>query len=123
MPAPSISETKCWTIVRDAQALALQSANDHVSIEDICRSLAISRRTLQLSFQRALGIRPASYLRAVRLNAARRTLKECGSVTEAATAWGFWHFGRFAQDYKAMFGEHPSQTAKQHARLRHPERG
>lgn len=118
----SLSETKCWTVVRDAQTLALQSANDSMSIEEICRTLAISRRTLQLSFQRTLGIRPASYLRAVRLNAARRTLKECGSVTEAATAWGFWHFGRFAQDYRAMFGEHPSQTARQNARLRQSDR-
>ncbi len=118
----SLSETRCLRIVRDAQALAMQSANENVSIEDICRSLAISRRTLQMSFHRALGIQPATYLRAVRLNAARRTLKECGSVTEAATAWGFWHFGRFAQAYKAMFGEHPSQTAKHHARLRQSDR-
>lgn len=121
-PTLSMSDAKCWTVVRDAQALALQSVNDSLSIEEICRTLAISRRTLQMSFQRTLGIRPATYLRAVRLNAARRTLKECGSVTEAATTWGFWHFGRFAQDYKAMFGEHPSQTAKQHTRLRHSER-
>jgi AraC family ethanolamine operon transcriptional activator len=108
----TLTETRCRTIVREAQRLALDSPKENLTIEDICRTLEISRRTLQTCFQRALGIRPASYLRAVRLNAARRTLKECGSVTEAATAWGFWHFGRFAQDYRLMFGEHPSHTAR-----------
>jgi AraC family transcriptional regulator, ethanolamine operon transcriptional activator len=115
----SLSETRCRSVVYDAQGLVLEQANANLSIEDICRTLEISRRTLQTCFQRTLGIRPASYLRAVRLNAARRTLKQCGSVTEAATAWGFWHFGRFAQDYKAMFAESPSHTARIYA----PKRG
>lgn len=114
----SLSETRCHAVVRDAQSLVLQQANANLSIEDICRTLEISRRTLQTCFQRTLGIRPTSYLRAVRLNAARRTLKQCGSVTEAATAWGFWHFGRFAQDYKAMFAEPPSHTARIYASKR-----
>jgi AraC family ethanolamine operon transcriptional activator len=55
---------------------------------------------------------PATYLRYIRLNGARRSLKETASVTEAATSWGFWHFGRFAQDYRALFGEQPSATLK-----------
>jgi transcriptional regulator GlxA family with amidase domain len=37
-------------------------------------------------------------------------------VTEAALAFGFAHFGRFAQAYAARFGEKPSQTVK---RARH----
>jgi AraC family transcriptional regulator, ethanolamine operon transcriptional activator len=114
----SLTETRCHAVVRDAQNLVLEQANTNLTIEDICRSLDISRRTLQTCFQRTLGIRPAQYLRAVRLNAARRTLKQCGSVTEAATAWGFWHFGRFAQDYRAMFAEAPSQTARTYAARR-----
>jgi AraC family ethanolamine operon transcriptional activator len=26
--------------------------------------------------------------------------------------FGFWHAGRFSQDYKALFGESPSETLK-----------
>lgn len=114
----SLTDARCRSVVYDAQRLVMEQANANLSIEDICRSLEISRRTLQTCFQHTLGIPPASYLRAVRLNSARRTLKQCGSVTEAATTWGFWHFGRFAQDYKAMFAESPSQTARTYAAKR-----
>lgn len=110
--APSMSESKCWLIVQDAKELAHQSGSENLTVEDLCRTLEVSRRTLQTCFQTALGIRPATYLRVIRLNAARRTLKEGGSVTEAAVAWGFWHFGRFAQDYRQMFGEAPSETVR-----------
>jgi AraC family ethanolamine operon transcriptional activator len=50
----------------------------------------------------------------VRLNGTRRAIKTSASETEAATLWGFWHFGRFAQDYKVMFGEFPSGTFRRH---------
>jgi AraC-like DNA-binding protein len=32
------------------------------------------------------------------------------TVSEIALKWGFYHMGRFAIRYKALFGESPSQT-------------
>jgi AraC family ethanolamine operon transcriptional activator len=79
-------------------------------VDELCEALGVSRRALQYSFEQSLGMNPALYLRAIRLNGARRAIKSGESVTNAATEWGFWHFGRFAHDYHEMFGELPSET-------------
>ena len=34
------------------------------------------------------------------------------NVVDIANAWGFWHSGQFAADYKQLFGELPSTTLK-----------
>lgn len=109
-----IPTDKRWRIVRHACEFAERGGEGAVSIEDICGEVGVSRRALQYCFQDTLEMSPAAYLKAVRLNGARRAIKVCGTVTEAAAQWGFWHFGRFAKDYKAMFGELPSETFRRH---------
>jgi AraC family ethanolamine operon transcriptional activator len=84
-------------------------------------ALDVSRRTLQYAFQEALGINPASYLRVERLNRVRRALGNAQSVTEAATRFGFWHFGHFATEYRTLFGELPSETFRRHKGVVAPE--
>lgn len=99
-------------LVRDVRALAGEDRPEGpLTIEEVCRQFSVSRRTLQYCFNDVMGMAPAAYLRIVRLNGARRSLKAGSSVTDAATASGFWHLGRFARDYRALFGERPSVTA------------
>jgi transcriptional regulator GlxA family with amidase domain len=50
---------------------------------------------------------------AMRLNKVRRYLRQAAdkaTVTEAATHFGFYHFGRFSAHYRRLFGEVPSET-------------
>jgi len=103
-----------WAIVAQARDFALSRPDEPTSIAELCRETGVSRRTLQNCFQEVLGMSPAHFLRAVRMNGVRRMLRGAASVTEAAAHWGFWHFGHFARDYAALFGELPSQT---HRRL------
>jgi AraC-like DNA-binding protein len=49
-----------------------------------------------------------------RMDVVRRALPEGTpgetTVTEVATRYGFWQFGRFSVEYKAVFGESPPTT-------------
>lgn len=103
-------------LVMAARNLAADPFNSGLSVEDLCQRLHLTPRTLHNHFQRTVGESPAEFLRAVRLNACRRRLRssERGPVRvqDVAAQWGFFHMGRFSQQYKAMFGEAPSQTVR-----------
>ena len=59
---------------------------------------------------------PKTYLTWNRFNRVRRELKKYkkGSVkiSDIANAFGFWHMGQFAADYRRLFDELPSETLK-----------
>lgn len=105
-----VAPQRHWALVQQARAQVSQDPETPVTVAALCAGLRVSRRTLQAAFQDVLGMAPAAYLRAERLAGARRALREAPTVTEAAAQWGFWHFGHFAQDYRRLFGELPSQT-------------
>lgn len=96
--------------------LMLSPVGEPLSFHAICRHVGASPRKVEYCFHDVLGVSPARYLRAVRLNRARRDLREAAAanvrVLDVASRWGFWHLGQFAQDYKRQFGELPSQTLR-----------
>mgnify|MGYP006165037533 FL=1 len=100
-------------LVHRVRELVFEHPEQPLSVAELCTRLHVTRRTLQNGFQEALGTSPATYLRTVRLNAVRRALRTQGTkatIADTAARWGFWHMGHFSQDYKALFGETPSQT-------------
>ncbi|HEY1998890.1 helix-turn-helix domain-containing protein [Paraburkholderia sp.] len=103
-------------IVAEARDYVLANRERAVSVPELCERLHVSRRTLQYCFQDVLGMAPATYLRTIRLNGARRDLcdawREPRSVQDVAAAWGFWHLSQFATDYRKLFGVRPSDTLK-----------
>ena len=111
-----VRPTKYWSLVNAVRERLQDASTCPLSIAELCVELGVSRRTAQYAFQDTLNLNPIAYLRAVRLNHVRRELRLGDSVTTAATKWGFWHLSSFAQDYRAMFGELPSATAKRYAR-------
>lgn len=108
---------KSWHVLSLSRELVTQREDHPLSVAELCQSLDMSRRTVQYHFEQALHISPVAFLRAHRLNGVRHMLKTASSVTEAATHWGFWHFGHFLQEYRKMFGELPSVTYKRMHRI------
>ena len=104
------------SVVARARAMLLSKPDHPVTIAELCEQLHVSRRTLQYCFEDTLGVSPLPFLRSIRLNGARRHLREPESVhrsvQDVAAHWGFWHMSQFATDYKKLFGEMPSTTLK-----------
>jgi AraC family transcriptional regulator, ethanolamine operon transcriptional activator len=113
-PAEPVRSASHQQLVDRARAYLKAHAQEPITIADLCQALGVSRRTLQYSFQNVLDINPIRYLKAIRLNGARRDLQVLAAhqttVSDIATKWGFWHFSRFATEYRQMFGELPSHT-------------
>ncbi|PCE25938.1 hypothetical protein BWP39_15525 [Paraburkholderia acidicola] len=107
---PQSHAARDWSLVAAARDLIESSDTCPLSVAELSAQLGVATRTVYHAFQNALDVKPVDYLRAVRLNRVRHELQNAQSVTDAAVRWGFLHFGRFAHDYHAMFGEQPSQT-------------
>jgi AraC-like DNA-binding protein len=89
-----------------------------VYLAEICAATGASERTLRTCCQEHLGMGPIHYLWLRRMHLTRRALLQANpataTVTAIATDHGFWELGRFAREYRALFGETPV------ASLRHP---
>ncbi len=103
--------------VRRAQAFIEGREGDDLSIAVIAQAAGVSPRALQYAFQQHLGCTPLAYLRRVRLDLVRRSLRDGSvvSVADAAVRLGFFNPGRFAAEYRQVFGENPRETLRRAA--------
>ena len=87
-----------------------------IRIPRLAAQVGVSQRTLELSFQETIGISPRTYMRWCRIRAAHRELLQHDpartKVGDVAANWSFTEFGRFAAEYKKLFGELPSKTLR-----------
>ncbi len=92
-----------------------QHLQDDIDLADIEVVAGVSRQKLYDAFHTWRGCTPLAYLKRRRLEAARQMILDSPrsgrTVASIALAWGFNHFGRFANGYKEAFGELPSETA------------
>jgi AraC-like DNA-binding protein len=89
-------------------------------LPELCVRLGVPARTLRTICHEYLGMGPTKYLLLRRMHLARRALRAGDPamihVTDIATQFGFCEFGRFAVNYRALFGESPSTTLRQPSR-------
>ena len=82
-----------------------------ITLDDVAQAAGVSPRALQLAFRQWRGTTPLGWWRDRRLDRAHADLMAgAGSVTGVALRWGFTHFGRFAESYRARFGISPRDT-------------
>jgi AraC-like DNA-binding protein len=85
-----------------------------IALADIAQAAFCSQRTLARAFKDAGEAAPMQYVRKLRLEKIRTALLAPASsrktVAELAFEWGYRHLGEFNRQYRAAFGETPSQT-------------
>lgn len=101
-------------IMRRFYRMMEENPDQAVYLPELCRTIGVSDRTLRTCCHEQLGVSPKRYLVLRRLLFAHRALRRRTSgdstVTEIATQYGFWELGRFAMEYRRLFGETPSAT-------------
>jgi AraC-like DNA-binding protein len=101
-------------IMRRFHQVIEEHLDEPLYVPELCKAVGASERTLRSCCEEHLGMGPKHYLLLRRMHLVRRTLREAApaetTVTEVATRYGFWQFGRFSVEYKALFGESPSTT-------------
>ncbi len=108
--------TQRFQAVRACDAYMHEHIDEPISLQDLSDACGFRPRSLINAFEAFTGVSPMMYLKALRLNGVRKTLRATGRnrarIIDIAMDWGFEHMGHFAADYRAMFGERPSETAR-----------
>jgi AraC-like DNA-binding protein len=98
------------------EQLIQSEQSKQASMADICEMLHVSDRHLRRLCAQHLAMSPRSYDRLRRMSLARRHLRRSGpgsiAVSAVARLYGFRDPGRFAINYRATFGESPSETLR-----------
>ena len=101
--------------VRACDAYMREHIDEPISLQDLSDACGFRPRSLINAFEAFTGVSPMMYLKALRLNGVRKALRANGHrarIIDIAMDWGFEHMGHFAADYRAMFGERPSETPR-----------
>ena len=110
----AVAKRRHALVMRRFHAAVTDSGDHPVYLSDLCAAVGVSDRTLQICCREQLGMGPQRYLWLRRMQHARRALALAdytgATVTEIATAHGFWELGRFAGAYRSLYGELPSAT-------------
>jgi AraC family ethanolamine operon transcriptional activator len=87
-----------------------------LTLKQLAQDLESSSSALSFGFQDLFSLSPMRYLKVQRLHAVRQHLKaknpENCTIAILASQFGFYSPSHFTRDYKAMFGELPSETLR-----------
>lgn len=99
------------------RAIDFMHANiaEPITIPMIAQFANVSVRSLETGFRTFKGATPGSYLRTLRLRAARKDLLDRSNsqnIRDICLKWGFVHAGRFSALYGSVYAESPRETRR-----------
>lgn len=101
---------------KKAKTFIIDNIDERLTIKNLVKEIGVTERTLERAFQERLNITPQSMIKSVKLNKVKKELTSVSFkksiISDVANQWGFWHMGKFAKDYRQLFGELPSETVK-----------
>jgi AraC-like DNA-binding protein len=98
-----------------AEAIALMEANveEPLAADDLARLIGVSRRHLERQFKQHLGTVPSRYYLDVRLQRARKLLRETAhSLLQVALMCGFSSGSHFSTTYSSIYGIAPREERR-----------
>ncbi|WP_417531114.1 GlxA family transcriptional regulator [Marinobacter lipolyticus] len=108
-PMPMLPKLACAQ-PKLAEAAQLMEANieEPIELQELATLAGISRRQLERLFLKHLGCTPSRYYLRIRLNRARRLLKQTScSIVEIAAMCGFVSATHFSRCYRKFMGRAP----------------
>ena len=100
-------------VVQKAVSLMEAAIEEPVALSELTRRTGVSQRQLERLCKRYLGATPAQYYVQLRLERARRMLRQTDmSVAEVAIACGFVSLSHFAKVYRRHYGLSPREDRK-----------
>lgn len=118
-PAPerrSVAATSHLRVVRAAFDVLEARAGEPIYLAELCRVASVSERTLRSAFQHLYGVSPIRYLTLRRMELVRRALRDADPrecrVSAVASRFGFTNLGRFAAEFRRLYGESPLQMLR-----------
>jgi AraC family ethanolamine operon transcriptional activator len=101
-------------VFQKAKEIIHSNYENPINVAILCKEIGTSERNLRYAFKEYSGLSPKKFMTHYKLNKVRKLLYtgKYEKVVEAANEVGFWHTGKFAADYKILFGEFPSEMLK-----------
>lgn len=115
LPERRMQRKRRHSVALQAEEYLRANVGGRTSVPSLCRTLGVSRRTLESAFIEVFSLSPATYFQHLKLMEARKLLKsgpiEWGGIKVIAYDCGFTKLSDFSASYRKLFGELPSQTA------------
>ena len=99
-------------IAKLKQKIELDIANPEMKVDEIARSLAMSKRQLYRKLKGVLNVTPAIFVRDFRLEKAQQLISKGEVISNVAFDIGFTSHSYFSSCYRAKYGESPSVYAE-----------